>query len=159
MHQDSRGFTIVEMMIVVVILGIMAMIVVPKFGASADESRESALAVDFSSACRQIELYKHQHGNRGPEINESGARDTANFINRMIGRTTSEGKLDPTGRFGPYLMEWPTNPFVDGAAASQIKFGQNALPARDGTTGWYYSWALRKLYINSLQGGADLSSP
>ena len=157
MRQDCRAFTLVEIMIVAVMLGIVAMIVVPKFSNSANEARESALAMDYSRVCRQIELYKHQHGNRGPETKENGHLDTGNFVKRMTGRTTREGKLDANGELGPYLMEWPTNPFVEGEAASQIKFGKNAPDARDGKTGWYYSWAKRRLYVNSLQGGADLN--
>ncbi len=156
MHQDRRAFSLVELMIVAVMLGIMAMIVIPKYSSSADDTRESALGVDYASARRQLELYKHQHGGRCADTNEFGARDTANFINRMTGRTTFEGKLDANGEFGPYLMEWPENPFVDGAASTQVKFGKNPI-ARDGTTGWYYAWGTQKLYINSTQGGADLS--
>ena len=156
MYQDRKAFSLVEILIVVVMLGIMAMIVMPKFASSSDDARDSALGVDYSTALRQLELYKHQHGGRCAETNEFGARDTANFINRMTGRTTFEGKLDANGQFGPYLMEWPTNPFVEGAAGSQVKFGKNPI-ARDGSTGWYYAWATQKLYINSTVGGADLS--
>ena len=156
MRQDRGAFSLVEILIVVIMLGIMAMIVMPKFSNSADDTRESALGVDYSAVLRQLELYKHQHKGRYPDTNENGARDTANYINRMTGRTTFEGKLDASEEFGPYLMEWPTNQFVDGAAASQIKFGKNPI-ARDGTTGWYYAWANQKLYINSTVGGLDLS--
>ena len=157
MPRNRKAFSLVELLIIAMILGIMAMIVVPKFSSSADDTREAALGTDFSNVKRQIELYKHQHGGRCPEIKENGDRDTAKFIARMTGKTTFEGKLDAAGQFGPYLLEWPTNPFMEGAAASQIKFDKNPPGARDGSSGWYYAWATHRLYINSLQGGADLS--
>ncbi len=153
---NRKAFSLVEILIVVIMLGIMAMIVIPKFSSSADDTRESALATDYSNASRQIELYKHQHAGRGPETDENGSLDTANFVSRMTGRTTQESGLAANGEFGPYLMEWPSNPFVEGAAASQITFGKDPPAARDGATGWYYSWKTRRLYVNSLQGGQGL---
>lgn len=153
---NRKAFSLVEILIVVIMLGIMAMIVLPKFSSSADDTRESALAMDYANTSRQIELYKHQHAGRGPETDESGSLDTANFISRMTGRTTQESGLDANGEFGPYLMAWPSNPFIEGAAASQITFGKDPPLARDGATGWYYSWKNRRLYVNSTAGGADL---
>lgn len=153
MLRYRRAFSLVELLIVVMLLAIMAMIVMPKFSSSANDTRQAALATDHSNAVRQIELYQHQHGGRYPEIKETGSRDTGNFINRMIGRTTFAGKLDPSGPFGPYLMEWPANPFLgNDEAAAEIKFGATPPAPRDDSTGWYYAWSEHRLYINSIQG-------
>lgn len=158
MLRHPKAFSLVELMIIVMLLAIMAMIVMPKFASSADETREAALATDYTNAIRQIDLYRIQHGERWPETDENGVQDTANFIKRMIGRTTFKGKLDPNGEFGPYLMEWPTNPFMGAAdAASEIKFSPDEAWTRDGSTGWLYTCNTHKLYINSIKGGTDFS--
>ena len=153
-HRNS-AFTLTELVIVVMILGIMAMIVIPKYASSADDTRNKALATDYATALRQFELYKHQHSGKTPDIAANGTLDTANFIKRMTGRTDIDGTLNGNGRFGPYLMEWPTNPFVHGAAGAQIKFGKPAPASRDGSTGWYFSTDLKKLYINTDNGAGN----
>jgi len=156
MSRRATGFTLVEIVIVVIILGIMAMIVVPRFANSADDARESALATDYNAAVRQILLYKHEHLGLLPHQKADGNSDKDNFIARMTGKTDADGTLNPSGKFGPYLLEWPSNPFMTGPAASEIKFGGDAPSSRDGSEGWYYAENTGKLYIYSTEGGADL---
>ena len=101
----ATGFTLVEILIVVVILGILAMVVVPKFASSANDARESALAADYQVAVRQIELYKHDHLGQLPHQKAGGGDDTGRFIARMTGKTDVDGTLNANGTCGPYLME------------------------------------------------------
>ena len=150
------GYTFVEIMIVVLILGIIAMIVIPRVAVSSDDARNSALETDLKSARRQIEIYKLQHNGRGPESNEFGAFDPGNLIARMTGATDPSGKVSPGGVLGPYLSEWPSNPFVDSDKAQTINSGADADPPRDDSSGWYVSSTTRKLHVNSAKGALDL---
>jgi prepilin-type N-terminal cleavage/methylation domain-containing protein len=59
--QAKRGFTLVEILIVVVILGILAAIVIPQFTQASTEAKSNSLASDLQSLRSQIELYKVQH--------------------------------------------------------------------------------------------------
>ncbi len=153
-HRDS-AFSLIELVIVVMILGIMAMIVIPKYASSADDAREKTLSTDYATALRQLELYKHQHGGKTPDLAADGSLDTANFIKRMTGKTDADGTLNANGTFGPYLIEWPTNPFVSGAAGAEITFGKYLPATRNGRTGWYYTTTDKKLYINTDNGAGD----
>ncbi len=154
---DRGGFTFVEVLIVVTILSILAMIVVPKFAQSQNEAAEAAIVSDLNLVRRQIELYKVQHGGRQPWLNQFGQIAGAEFVARMTGRTTSEGMLDANGEYGPYLSEWPTNPFADSSIAQKIKFGNNPVSPRDGTSGWYFSYAVQKIYVNSETGAESIN--
>lgn len=55
------GFTLIEILIVVVILGILAAIVIPQFAESADGARDSAAATTHKTVRSQVELYKFRH--------------------------------------------------------------------------------------------------
>lgn len=152
MSRHAPSFTLVEVLIVVVLLGIISMIVAPQFTRATNNAREAALVNNLILARKQIELYKVQHGERAPHLNESGAIDVANFADRLTGRTDPSGKLNAAGSCGPYLTDWPSNPFVDEAVADTIKFHPNPMPPRTGLTGWYYSLNAAMLYANSTKG-------
>ncbi len=105
----KRGFTLVEILIVVVILGILAAIVIPQFTEASTEAKLSSLCSDLQTVRSQIELYKVQHNDKLP-----GA-GTATFTQAMIGYTDIAGAVWGDGstgtKYGVYLQQIPTNPF------------------------------------------------
>ena len=54
----SRGFTLIEVMVVIVILGVLAALVVPKVMSRPDEARVVAAKQDISSIMQALKLYK-----------------------------------------------------------------------------------------------------
>ena len=54
----SRGFTLIEIMVVVVILGILASIVAPKFFGAAEEARITRVKADFAQLDATLARYK-----------------------------------------------------------------------------------------------------
>ena len=149
------GLSLIELMIVVTMLAILAAIAVPRLMDASQDARESALATDLQMLRRQIRLYTEQHRGRGPHLGEDGQPDHANLQARMMGRTDEDGKLSGTGVFGPYVKDWPTNPFCPDSIAGDVLFGTDSAPPRDGTTGWYYSTDTRLVSPNSKTGGAE----
>jgi general secretion pathway protein G len=114
----KRGFTLVEILIVVVILGILAAVVIPQFTNASTEAKTSSLCADLQTARSQIELYKVQHNDLLP-----GA-GTALWVEAMTGKTDVAGAVNANGPYGPYLQKLPRNQFndlstvrIDGAAA------------------------------------------
>ncbi len=55
---NSRGFTLVEVMVVVVILSILAAIVVPKIMGRPDEAREAKVKQDIRALSAALDLYR-----------------------------------------------------------------------------------------------------
>jgi general secretion pathway protein G len=157
MTPRQAAFTLVEIMIVVMLLAILAMVVVPEVAGSTDRARESALATDLQAARRQLQLYKVQHYGRSPHVDETSKKDTDNFVARLTGRTDPDGTINPAGACGPYLTQWPTNPFIsDAAKAADIKFAKSETPPRDDSTGWYYSTRACELHVNSSRGAESI---
>jgi general secretion pathway protein G len=103
----KSGFTLVEILIVVVILGILAAIVIPQFTNASTEARESALVSDLQSVRSQIELYKIQH-------NSDALPPAGTFIACMEGYTDKNGApvaQGTLGALGKYMEKIPVNPF------------------------------------------------
>lgn len=113
------GFTLVEILVVVVLLGILGAIVVPHFTGAGNESRTSALQTDLRRIRTQIDLYKCHHNDQLPAATGETADD---FLRRMTTETDVNGNIG--NDFGPYLQAMSVNPFndkstvrIDGAAA------------------------------------------
>jgi general secretion pathway protein G len=102
------GFTLVEILIVVVILGILAAIVIPQFTDASTEAKTSSLMTDLQTMRSQIELYKIQHNDQLP-----GA-GTASFQDALTGTTDINGAAG--GTYGPYVQQIPTKQFVNSSA-------------------------------------------
>jgi prepilin-type N-terminal cleavage/methylation domain-containing protein len=139
-----NGFTLVEILIVVVILGILAAIVIPQFSDASEEAKLSSLVSDLQSIRSQIQLYKVQHSH-GDSLNIPGTVSGVDFEAAMTTYTIANGTSattqapDPNGGvYGPYLQKIPTNPFND---SDTVTSGTTTpAPGTGGTTsGWYFN--------------------
>ncbi len=107
----KRGFTLVEILIVVVILGILAAIVIPQFTQASTEAKENSLCSDLQTLRSQIELYKCQHNDNAPNAVEFIAQMTQ--TSDIDGATSGNKIRTATYEYGPYLERVPINPFND----------------------------------------------
>jgi general secretion pathway protein G len=146
--KSQSGFTLVEILIVVVILGILAAIVIPQFTEASTEAKTSSLVTDLSSVRSQIQLYKIQHNDNLPGVANGTHTGTAGFVNAMTGYTNIFGEtVDPSTYtdpvYGPYLMKIPMNQFVD---SDVVGTGAADPPAIDvsGDQGWYFNTDITK---------------
>jgi general secretion pathway protein G len=54
----QRGFTLIEIMVVIVIIGVLAALIVPKVMSRPDEARATAARTDIASIVQALNLYK-----------------------------------------------------------------------------------------------------
>lgn len=66
--QLRTAFTLIEILIVVIILGILAAIVVPQFSTATGDARAGNLKAQLSSIQNQIELYAAQRNGAYPDL-------------------------------------------------------------------------------------------
>ena len=59
----QKGFTLVELLVVIVILGILAAVVVFAVGGSTDKAKQSSCKAEASAAATAIESYRAKTGN------------------------------------------------------------------------------------------------
>ena len=60
--KDSRGFTLIEIMVVIIILGILAVYIGPKIMGRPEEARRTKAKVDISALETALKLYKLDNG-------------------------------------------------------------------------------------------------
>lgn len=142
MYSSKRGgFTLVEILIVVVILGILAAIVIPQFTNASETAKASSLASQLQTLRSQIELFQVQHNGDYPEIESNwtvmlSASDPTEHLAADVG----------DGPFGPYLQEKPINPFTGGSDV-----------AADDSADWIYSsGTIKAVFPGTAQEATDL---
>jgi len=159
MHVDvprsSRGFTLVELLIVVVILGILAAIAIPQFANSSRDAQLTSLQSNLTVLRQSVEYYKFQHLSRYPGYPAGGGTpDPASFVAQLTLASKSDGSTSAMGTagfdLGPYLKEsLPVNP-INGLATVKVLDDATAFPtAADGSTGWIFKPLTGKLRANS----------
>lgn len=90
----QRGFTLIEIMVVVVIMGILAALVVPKLMGRADDARITAARQDISTLMSALKLYKLDN-HRYPTTEQG--------LQALIAKPTS----------GPAANGWKSGGYVD----------------------------------------------
>ena len=151
-----KGFTLVEILIVVVILGILAAIVIPQFSSASQAAKASSMSTQLQSIRSQLELYQLQHLGAYPTAGADGT-GAGEFWEQLNGFTDEAGavlslvddaavadaRAAGTDVFGPYMQKAVSNPFTVGAGDADKTIEASAdLPLGDaGTTGngWLYN--------------------
>ena len=118
------GFTLIEIMIVVVILAILAATIIPQFSTSVNDSKVATMQSNLHTLRVQIQLYSLQHGGLFPTI-------TSSTLPQMTGNTNVNGNLGTRRRL--YLR--PLRPNADSRQSDrrqQHRYRHGRLPADRG---------------------------
>jgi len=60
--KDSRGFTLIELMVVIVILGILAGLIIPRIMGRPDEARQAKARIQIQALETALKLYRLDNG-------------------------------------------------------------------------------------------------
>jgi len=146
-----RGFTLVEILIVVIILGILAAIVIPQFTNASQDARKNSLTSQLQTIRSQIELFKMQHLDKNPTgLNTAGSTASAVAWNEMLIKTDQYQAAGTN--FGPYLQGAPANP-LNGSSDVLVVAADVSLGGASGATkeGWIYNQANGKSWATSAK--------
>ena len=166
---SARAFTLVELMIVIVILGILAAIVIPQFSNASQAAREATLKDDMRFLRAQTQVYLVQHNDCPPGYpggDRTAAPTEGDFVDQMTLYTDLHGNTNASFstvfKFGPYLSRMPQNPINGQSGIFIVGNGSplpdaSTLPLLNGSTpyGWIYKPQTQEWMANLA--GNDLS--
>ena len=133
LHTARRAFTLVEILIVVVILGILASIVVANMMSSVDDAKIATAQSELGKIQRAVEIFVAKNDNAIPAV------------------TAGAGTWGPIVNTREYLREAPSNPYVGSANAKVIVLGAGPDAAYQTTHGWIFNAATGEVWA----GGFD----
>ena len=134
-NRVSKAFTLVEILIVVVILGILAAIVIPQFTNASQDAQRGNIQTQLQSIRNQIELYRVKNNGTAPTLVGSGAAAFTQLIT-------------PPAPQQSYLRTAPINPrngsseVVADSSATNLATAAAAAamdPTASGAAGWIYN--------------------
>ncbi len=158
----QSGFTMVELLIVVIILGVLAAIAIPQFSVNTEDAKVAALDTSLAELRNAVEMYYHQHSNVYPGAVNADDGTTATttatapaaFIDQLLKYSDATGKTSDTQSvdypYGPYLKKGlPKNPFNSLAdIACDVASSDITAATGTGTTGWYFYVKTGRLLAN-----------
>ncbi len=151
--KKQAGFTLIEILIVVILLGIMATIIIPQVRVSSDDAELNSLKTNLNSMRDAIRLYYHQHGNTYPGVKRAlNGDDVINqgqselsFFRQLTKYSEVTGNVSVTktaaAKYGPYIRggSLPTNPYNDkNDLTCDITTADITARSSDGSTGWKF---------------------
>ena len=100
-RRAARGFTLIEIMVVVVIMGVLAALVVPKLLSRTGESKVAAAKVDIATVMQALKLYK---------LDNQRYPTTEQGLQALLTKPTA-GPAASGWKTGGYLEKMPKDPW------------------------------------------------
>jgi general secretion pathway protein G len=136
-----RGFTLIEIMVVIVILGVLAAVAVPRIMSKPDEARVKAAQTEIAQLLQALDLYRLDN-QRYPTTDQGlralAERPTSEPIPQNWKAYLRQAPVDPWGRPYQYL-----NPGVKGEI-DVFSLGADGQPGGDGVEADIGNWQLNR---------------
>ena len=133
----QRAFTLIELMVVLVIIGVLAALIVPNVLERADDARSMAARTDVNNLMQALKLYKLDN-QRYPSAEQG--------LGALIAKPT-QGPIPPNWK--PYLDKLPNDPWGNAyqylnpgikGEIDVLSFGADGQPGGEGKNADVGSW-------------------
>jgi general secretion pathway protein G len=140
-RRAARGFTLIEIMVVVLIIGVLAALVAPRILGRPDEARAVAAKQDVATIIQALKLYRLDN-----QKFPSGEQGLAALVERP-----SSAPVPPNWKAGGYVERLPNDPwgrpyqYLNPGLRGEIdvfSYGADGAPGGEGVDADVGSWAL-----------------
>ena len=161
-----KALSLVELVIVIVILGIIAAVAIPRISSGSKTAGESALRANLTTIRSAIECYYLEHKQTLPAAKGDGVNALKTQLalsNQLTKYTNADGVYsedkDPGFPFGPYIRNtFPAQTVGSSAGKNTVKIMQinQPLVANNGEDfGWLYNIITGQFIANCTELGPD----
>jgi general secretion pathway protein G len=137
MKSKKQGFTLVEIMIVIVIIAVLAAAIIPQFTDSTNDARESTARFNLQTLRGQLEVYKTQHLGQYPPT-----------LGDLAKTTNADHTTTGTPTYGPYCFEIPSDAITDVSTVTASTADPIGGTITGTAGGWIYNATTGELRIN-----------
>ncbi len=163
-----KGFSLVELVIVIVILGVIAAIAIPRISSGSKNAGEAALRANLQSVRNAIDWYYSEHNNKFPAEEGDGvnAADTELAFKTQLLQYSDAGGFTSTTKdaahpLGPYLRASFPKQTVGAKAGNSkvyvVGVATALTPDLGQDAGWVYSTTTGQIIpnVDAAETGAD----
>lgn len=160
----KRAFSLVELIVVVVIIGILAAIAIPRFSRGAAGAGDSSVRGNLAVLRNAIELYYYEHGEyageNGDGTNAAGSEGA--LVSQLTKYSDDAGNVSDTKsatyRYGPYLRTGippcPVSPRMGKTGVAMVTTVP-AYASAAADAGWVYNYETGDICVNSDAADQD----
>ena len=140
-ERNAKGFTLIEVMVVILIIGVMAALIVPKVMGRPDEARVIAAKQDIATIMQALKLYR---------LDNQKYPTTEQGLNALVAKPTLS-PIPPNWKGNGYIERLPQDPwgkpyqFLNPGLRADIdvfSYGADGAPGGEGVDADIGSWAI-----------------
>jgi prepilin-type N-terminal cleavage/methylation domain-containing protein len=143
---SRRSFTLVELLIVVLILGILASVVVPMFADASSEAATSTVQSDLQVMRHAIQMYFVEHKGGYPGALTALAR----YTSEAGAMSTSKSATYKYGLYIRAIPPCPVGPYKGATGWAAANANPPTVVSNTPTVGWLYHWQTGGVWVNDI---------
>ncbi|MHC5113198.1 MAG: prepilin-type N-terminal cleavage/methylation domain-containing protein [Planctomycetota bacterium] len=142
-NHRRRAFSLIELVIVIIIMGVISAIAIPRMMRGAEGADITGLQADLAVLRNAIEMYRYEH-QAFPVL--------ATFETQLTTVTQADGSAWTTGpKYGPYLIKVPPLKTGNNKDETAVAAPAAVPPAGEvASAGWLYDAASGSIWANDL---------